>query len=251
MIVATFQDRELGGTALLGDRSRVGRRRLEDGRRLGLADALGASADSAGLSTLGRDGREVTISPEQAAAAGFVVLPVPRPGAFALPAGLRLRLERDGKPLSVLVPRPYSKSLWVQDASRPGGWRELALPAAVAADPLVWQDGVLVPGADARVYLIDPLTGRSVAEPFVPQFDRDHQGTWLAPAVLDPRHGHPGRRRGPGPPARAEDHARPAPGRPRPRRPSTAGSSPTRRPPGAAVLVATADGRVRSLAGET
>jgi outer membrane protein assembly factor BamB len=127
----------------------------------------------------------VHISPEQAARGGFVVLPVPRPGAFTLPAGLRLRLDRGGKILSVVVPRPYSKSLWVQDASQPGGWRELTLPATVAAEPVVWQGGVLIPGADARVYLIDPVTGRSIAEPFVPQFDRDHQGTFLGPAILD------------------------------------------------------------------
>jgi hypothetical protein len=110
---------------------------------------------------------------------------VPRPGAFALPSGLRLGVEREAKTLSVIVPRPYSKSLWVQDASRTERWREVILPATVAADPVAWQGGVLVPGSDARVYLIDPLTGRSVAEPFVPQFDRDHQGTWLGPAILD------------------------------------------------------------------
>jgi outer membrane protein assembly factor BamB len=85
----------------------------------------------------------------------------------------------------VIVPRPYSKYLWVQDGSRPEGWREVTLPASVAAEPVAWHGGVLVPGADARVYLIDPVTGRLLAEPYVPQFDRDHQGTWLGPAILD------------------------------------------------------------------
>ncbi len=109
VLVATFQDRELGGVALLGIepesavvvwKTVVGSPWPTDLARVG---------DSGGLSTLGRDGREVIISAQQAARGGFVVLPVPRPGAFALPAGLRLILERDGKPLSIVVPRPYSK----------------------------------------------------------------------------------------------------------------------------------------------
>jgi outer membrane protein assembly factor BamB len=33
--------------------------------------------------------------------------------------------------------------------------------------------------------LIDPVSGRARAEPFVPKFERDRQGTWLAPARLD------------------------------------------------------------------
>ena len=44
---------------------------------------------------------------------------------------------------------------------------------------------MLLPGRDARAYLIDPVTGRAGAEPFVPKFDRDHQGTWLPPAAVD------------------------------------------------------------------
>ncbi len=43
----------------------------------------------------------------------------------------------------------------------------------------------MIPGLDSRAYLIDPLTGRSQAEPFVPKFDRDRQGTWFSPARLD------------------------------------------------------------------
>jgi outer membrane protein assembly factor BamB len=184
-IVATFLDRALEGTALWGIDPESGAVAWKTVVGSAWPTSLLPVGESGPLSTIGRDGREVTITPELAARGGFVELPMPAPGAFALPPGLRLRLERDGKPLSVIVPRPFSKSLWVQDASRPGGWRELSLPAAVAADPLVWQDGVLVPGADARVYLIDPITGRSRAEPFVPQFDRDRQGTWLAPVLLD------------------------------------------------------------------
>jgi outer membrane protein assembly factor BamB len=184
-LVATFQDRRLDGTALWGIDPESGGIAWKTVVGSAWPTSLARAGESGVLSALGSDGREFNVTPEQAARGGFVVLPVPRPGAFALPPGLRLRWERDGKPLSVVVPRPYSKELWVQDAARPGGWRDLTLPAAVAADPVVWQEGLVVPGADARVYLIDPLTGRSLAEPFVPRFDRDRQGTWLAPTILD------------------------------------------------------------------
>jgi outer membrane protein assembly factor BamB len=248
VLVATFQDRDLGGTALLGidPESGVVTWRTVVGSAWPIEVA--ASGDGGGLSTLGRDGREVTITAEQAARGGFVELPVPRPGAFALPSGLRLRLERDGQARSILVPRPYSKSVWIQDAARPGGWREVPLPASPAGDPVAWQGGVLVPGADGRAYLIDPTTGRSIAEPFVPQFERDNQGTWLAPAVLDPENvilaDDVGRVRRltvkPTPVPRLNVEVERALDSRIVTDPATTG---------AAVLVATADGRVRSLAG--
>ena len=75
--------------------------------------------------------------------------------------------------------------LWVQDPGKPGSWHKVGLPTAPAADPDRLGNGVLIPGLDSRAYLIDPLTGRSRAEPFVPKFDRDRQGTWLSPARLD------------------------------------------------------------------
>src|SRR5262249_44291096 len=95
LLVATFLDRELGGTALLGidpESAAVAWKTVVGSAWPTDLAPLGASA---GLSTLGRDGREVVINPEQAAKGGFVVLPVPRVGAFTLPSGLRLRLERD------------------------------------------------------------------------------------------------------------------------------------------------------------
>ena len=104
---------------------------------------------------------------------------------FALPAGIRLRLEADGKPISVIAPEVRSKTLWVQNGDPPGSWHEVGLPTAPAADPIGWGSGVLIPGADSRAYLIDPVSGRPQAEPFVPKFDRDRQGTWFTPARLD------------------------------------------------------------------
>jgi hypothetical protein len=42
-----------------------------------------------------------------------------------------------------------------------------------------------VPGDDGRVYLLDAATGESRAEPLVPVFDRAHPTRWRAPARLD------------------------------------------------------------------
>src|SRR5262249_55284382 len=69
--------------------------------------------------------------------------------------------------------------------SKPGAWQKIDLPAALAAQPLAWGGGVLIPGLDSRVYLVDPISARSRAEPFVPKFDRDRQGTWRTPALVD------------------------------------------------------------------
>jgi outer membrane protein assembly factor BamB len=185
LVVATFEDRESGGVALWGIDPESGTVVWKTVVGAAWPTPLSPSLDSSGLTTIGRDGREVLISPEQMSQGGFVVVPLPRPGEFALPVGERLRLERDGQPLIVLAPRPYSNGLWVQDPGKPSGWREVALPTAPAADPLAWGDAVLIPGADGRVYLIDPISGRSRAEPYVPQFDRGRQGAWRAPALLD------------------------------------------------------------------
>ena len=136
------------------------------------------------MTVIARDGREVLLTPSRSR--GWLrVEGMPRPGEFSLPAGLRLRLEASGKPVAAIVPRNGSTFLWVQDPAKPGSWQQVDLPAAPAADPIAWGNGVLIPGRDSRAYLIDPFTGRSLAEPFVPKFDRDHQGTWLSPARLD------------------------------------------------------------------
>ncbi len=228
MIVATFLDRELAGTALWAIDPESGSVAWKTVLGAPWHTELTRAGSPPAFSMITRDGRELTISDDQAARGGFVVSALPRPGAFALPAGKQLRVERDGKVLDAIVAKPFSKSLWLPDSTRPGGWRELALPATVAADPLVWQGGILVPGADGRVYLIDPSNGRSMAEPFVPKFDRDHQGSWLRLAPR-PRDRDPGRHGRPGPPPCPEDHARARGWSRMPSGRSTSGSSPTRR----------------------
>lgn len=185
-LVATFVDRELEGTALwaidpdsgsVAWKTVVGAPWHTELARVGTPPAF---------SMLTRDGREVTMSDDQAARGGFAIGGIPRHGAFALPSGRQLRVERDGKMLKILVPKPFTKGLWQPDPTHPGGWREMTLPATVAANPIVWHGGILIPGADGRLYLVNPADGRSMAEPFVPKFDRDHQGSWMAPVLLDP-----------------------------------------------------------------
>ncbi len=185
LIVATFQDRESGGVALWGIEPEAGTVVWKTVFGAPWPAPLSRSADSTGLTTFGRDGQDVKISPDQLSRGGFVMMPVPRPGDLELPAGLILRVERGGKPVAVLVPQPYGNTLWVEDAGSRGGWRVATLPAPIGTDPIVWADAVLIPGADGRIYLIDPATGRSRAEPYVPEFDRDRQGAWRVPSAPD------------------------------------------------------------------
>lgn len=184
-IVLTFQDHESEGVALWGIDPDLGVVAWKTIVGAPWPSALTATPGSTALTTFGKDGKEISLSLDQIAKGGFVTLVLPRPGEFALPSGLRLDLAINGKPLSAIVPRNHKNELWVQEPARPGGWRKVGLPASLASNPLVWGNAILVPGIDARAYLIDPLTAQSRAEPFVPKFDRDRQGTWLAPALLD------------------------------------------------------------------
>ena len=43
----------------------------------------------------------------------------------------------------------------------------------------------MIPGADGRAYLIDPVTAQSKAEPLVPVYNRERRGRWRAPVQLN------------------------------------------------------------------
>jgi outer membrane protein assembly factor BamB len=184
LVIMTFTDRASGGVALWAidtDTLAVVWKTI-----VGAPWPVKPSPGAAGsLSLIGRDGKEVVLDAERISKGGFLVEAVPRLGEFSLPAGRRLRVETGGKVIDVIVPQDGSKQVWVQDAAKPGSWQKIGLPVALAAEPIAWGDGVLLPGSDARAYLIDPLTGLAGAEPFVPKFDRDHQGSWLPPAPID------------------------------------------------------------------
>lgn len=142
-----------------------------------------SSTRSDDLTTLGTDGRTIALPAAQLRSGGFIESALPGPGEFRLPSAARQQLELEGDGLTVLVPSPNARQLLVR---RDGGaFRPVELPAALGAAPLVWGRDVLVPGDDGRVYLIDPASGESKAEPFVPTFDRTHATTWRAPVRLD------------------------------------------------------------------
>jgi outer membrane protein assembly factor BamB len=185
LVVMTFQDQETSGVALWGLDAETGAIVWQTVLGAPWPAPLAAVAGSDNLAMIGRDGRVIQITTEQIARGGFVVQALPRPGDFSLPAGSHLRLAVNGKPISASVPHLRSNVLWVQDPEKPGSWRKIGLPVVPAADPIAWGSGIFIPGLDSRAYLIDPMTGRSSAEPFVPKFDRDRQGTWLSPARLD------------------------------------------------------------------
>jgi outer membrane protein assembly factor BamB len=184
-IVLTFHDEETGGVALWAIDPETTAPVWKTIVAPAWPTPLSPVSDSSGLTLISRNGREDRIAPEQLHRGGFVIQQMPRPGDFTLPAGSQLPLDAGGKSLAAIAPSQRSNHLWVQDPAKAGTWRKIDLPATPAAEPIAWAGGVLIPGVDARVYLVDPLTAQSRAEPFVPKFDRDHQGKWRAPALLD------------------------------------------------------------------
>jgi len=132
------------------------------------------------LSALGVDGRPIALTHQALSEGGFVVVPLPTPGSFRLPAGAVARVEGEG--WTAVVPALKSSTILVRAGT--GAFREVALPAPVGAPPIAWGKELLVPGDDGRAYLIDPVSGESRAEPFVPPFDRTKPTRWRPPVLL-------------------------------------------------------------------
>jgi outer membrane protein assembly factor BamB len=140
------------------------------------ADPLGQGR----LTALGVDGRDLSLSRKALTKGGFVPSMLPKPGGFRLSAESAERVEAGG--WTALVPALHSSKLLVRGSS--GEFKEVGLPAPVGAHPLAWGRELFVPGEDGRAYLIDPLTGESRAEPFVPPFDRTKPTRWRSPVRL-------------------------------------------------------------------
>jgi outer membrane protein assembly factor BamB/TolA-binding protein len=185
LIVLTFQDQENRGSALWGIEPEAGVIVWKTVVGVPWPTSVTAATGDGGLELIAKDGREIRISQDQLARGGFLVQVLGKPGDFALPSGHRLVFQAGGKTLSAVVPEDPSNFFWAQDPDKAGSWKKIVVPVAMAARPIVWEGGILIPGRDARAYLIDPITAQARAEPFVPKFDRDHQGNWHAPAVLD------------------------------------------------------------------
>ncbi len=241
--VFTHESSEGPGVALWGVDPQDGtvRWRTTLGASWPVAPAPGK--DDGSLVTVGFDGSDLVLSRDLLARGGFVEQPLPKAGVFRVPATGVARLDCGGT--AVLVP---SANGWQLLARRDGGKvQTIDLPSPLGAAPISWSGGILVPGADGRVYLIDPATGESAADPFVPRFDKDRPSRWTTPVVvaddavvLADRDGRVRRL------TRSEN--------PRPRLVVTA-ESPLGQPldaepasSGGAVIVATADGKVRALA---
>ena len=135
-----------------------------------------------GIAILAPDGRRVLVDRASLDRGRFVDLAIPGPGGFQLPAGPLRELEADG--LAILAADEGAAEVRVRSGT--DRWKPVPLPSTAASTPLAWGADLLVPGEDGRVSLIDPKTGASRAEPFVPPFDRDRPVRWLRPARLGP-----------------------------------------------------------------
>jgi len=137
-------------------------------------------AGGGSLTALGVDGRPIPLPKSLLATGGFVAAQLPRPGGFRLPAGSAARV--DGPGWTAVAPALGSTRLLARAGG--GEFREVRRPAPLGAAPLAWGRDLFVPGDDGRAYLIDPLTGESRAEPFVPPFDRAKPTRWRGAVKL-------------------------------------------------------------------
>jgi len=181
ILVLTQQDDEGPGTALWGLDPNTGdvRWRTTLGAPWTIPPVSSTSGDR--LTTLAFDGREVALSLESLRDGGFVELPLPRPGLFRLPSSTSQRLDVDG--VTVVVPAPGSSRVLVRVGS--GEFRPVELPAPLASPILALGKDLVIPGLDGRIYLVDPRTGASAADPYVPPFDRSKPIRWRTPVLVD------------------------------------------------------------------
>ncbi|WP_165072372.1 outer membrane protein assembly factor BamB family protein [Paludisphaera rhizosphaerae] len=174
-----------GGVALRGVDPTTGK--VEWQTVLGAAwpSPLVAENDGENLRTVDQAGRRLQISRTELERGGFASALLPKPGDPHAPNGPLLRLSREGDKLDLIAPGPGGNQVWSADPISPGDWLKAELPASPAARPLPWAGALFVAAEDGRAYLVDPSTGRSTAEPLVPEFERDRVGRWLDPAPLD------------------------------------------------------------------
>ncbi|MGA2705799.1 MAG: PQQ-binding-like beta-propeller repeat protein [Isosphaeraceae bacterium] len=184
-VVLTFQYPHTGGVSLVGVDPVAGSVAWQTVLGAPWPTPLERTRGGDALKTLGQNGREAVLSLKQLQSGGFVEIPLPRAGEARVPSGKVLALEGDGRETLVIVPGNGAAAVWVEDAQAPGHWRPLELPSTLAAAPLAWGRDLLIPGADGRAYLIDPLTAQSKAEPLVPVYNRERRGRWRAPVQLN------------------------------------------------------------------
>ena len=184
-VVLTFQYPHTGGVSLVGVDPLAGSIAWQTVLGAPWPSPLERTRGGAAVKTLGQTGREAVLALEQLQSGGFVEIPLPRAGEARVPSGKVLVLEGAGRETLVIAPGNGASAVWVADAQAPGHWRPLELPSPLAAAPLAWGRNLLIPGADGRAYLIDPVTAQSKAEPLVPVYNRERRGRWRAPVQLN------------------------------------------------------------------
>ena len=182
LTVLTAQAEASGGTALWGVDPLSGAVRWRTVLGSPWPIRWSDSSSNDALSTLRSDGRELTLNRDALRAGGFVEQPLSVPGAISIVTPAATRIEVDDT--TILIPTADANQILVRDSS--GGYSPVVLPTRLAAPPLVVGHHLLLPGASGRVYLVDPRTGLSVADPYIPPYDRSRPTSWLAPlAVAD------------------------------------------------------------------
>ncbi len=181
LLVLTQQNTEGQGVALWGVEPERGdvKWRTVLGSPWTSPPALGRNSDQ--LTSLGVDGRVLTLSHEALVNGGFLTSVLPKPASFRIPPSALVRLEGEG--WTVVVPALGASRVLVR-AEGTEAFQEVGLPAPVGAKPLAWGKEMFLPGADGRAYLLDPLTGESRAEPYVPPFDLARRSRWNDPVAL-------------------------------------------------------------------
>jgi outer membrane protein assembly factor BamB len=132
------------------------------------------------LATLGVSGQPLPLPWSELESGGFIEQALPGPGDFRLPPGPLEQVDVGAN--VVIVPRPGTDRLLIGRGTSALG--TLDLPAALAAPPVPWGEGLIVAGIDGMVYWINPQTGGPLADPFVPPFDRERPTRWMTPAVI-------------------------------------------------------------------
>jgi outer membrane protein assembly factor BamB len=84
---------------------------------------------------------------------------------------------------SVFASGTGAKMLYVRGAGAAAPLRSIEIPAALAAPAVSYDDGVLLPTTDGRIYYFSPAANKQLAEPFQPTLAADQPLEWRGVGV--------------------------------------------------------------------